>query len=91
MQAASRLQRRLSQITYATLIGLLAATGMRSGEAIRLSRDDIDWKAGSLRVLNSKFNQSRLLVLHRSTTAALEAASPRSGTVCSLCPRIPTS
>ena len=73
MQAASRLQRRLSQITYATLIGLLAATGMRSGEAIRLSRDDIDWKAGSLRVLNSKFNQSRLLVLHRSTTAALEA------------------
>ena len=79
MQAASRLQRRLSQITYATLIGLLAATGMRSGEAIRLSRDDIDWKAGSLRVLNSKFNQLRLLVLHRSTTAALEAYARKPG------------
>jgi site-specific recombinase XerD len=62
MQAASRLQRRLTRITYATLIGLLAATGMRSGEAIRLSRDDIDWKAGSLCVLNSKFGKSRMLM-----------------------------
>jgi integrase/recombinase XerD len=73
MQAASRLQRRLTRITYATLIGLLAATGMRSGEAIRLSRDDIDWKAGSLCVLNSKFGKSRMLMLHPSTTAALQA------------------
>lgn len=34
------------QATYRTLIGLLAATGMRIGEAIGLDRNDFDAQTG---------------------------------------------
>jgi len=82
MDAAAGLQRRLSRFTYATLIGLLAVTGMRIGEAIRLQREDVDWKDGSLRVMNSKFGKSRLLVLHASTMAALDTYSEQRDRLC---------
>ena len=42
MAATDRLRGRLRQTTYRTLIGLLAVTGMRVGEAIRLDRPDLD-------------------------------------------------
>ena len=51
--------------TYETLIGLLAATGMRISEAIKLDRTDIDWAEGVLLVRESKFNKSRYVPLHR--------------------------
>jgi integrase len=57
--------------TYRTLIGLLAVTGMRVGEAINLDRDDLDVGAGVLVVRNGKFGKSRELVLHGSTVAAM--------------------
>ncbi|HUY73159.1 MAG TPA: tyrosine-type recombinase/integrase [Candidatus Dormibacteraeota bacterium] len=57
--------------TYRTLIGLLAVTGMRIGEAIRLDRDDIDPEAELLVVRDAKFAKSRALPLHRSTASAL--------------------
>jgi integrase len=38
MVATDRLRGQLRQATYRTLIGLLAVTGMRVGEAIRLDR-----------------------------------------------------
>jgi integrase/recombinase XerD len=41
MAAARRLRWPLSAATYETLIGLLAVTGLRIGEAIRLSRTDV--------------------------------------------------
>ena len=41
--------------TYETFVGLIAVTGMRSGEAIRLNRNAIDWDEGLLTVWNSKF------------------------------------
>lgn len=82
MKAASQLRFRLSRITYATLIGLLAVTGMRIGEAIRLNRDDIDWTEESLRVMNSKFGKSRLLVLHASTMSALRDYSTQRDRLC---------
>lgn len=44
--------------TYETLIGLLAVTGMRSGEALRLDRDHIDWDEGIVLVWNSKFQRA---------------------------------
>ena len=49
----------LRAVTYQTLIGLLAATGMRVGEALRLERGQIDWAAGVLIVHASKFGKSR--------------------------------
>ena len=57
--------------TYQTLLGLLAATGLRIGEALKLDRSDIDWDQGVLLIRESKFGKSRLVPLHPSTTAAL--------------------
>lgn len=57
--------------TYATLIGLLAVTGMRVGEAISLDRDDVDLDEGVLEVRQGKFGKSRELVLHPSTVTAM--------------------
>jgi integrase len=71
MAATSRLRGQLRQATYRTLIGLLAVTGMRVGEAIRLDRDDLDLAGGLVTVLESKFGKSRELPLHHSTLAAL--------------------
>lgn len=63
----------LKGATYATLIGLLGATGMRVGEAIALDRDDVDEREGVFAVRHAKFGKSRELVLHRTTTEALRA------------------
>ena len=61
----------LRAATYDTLIGLLASSGLRIGEAIKLDRDDIDWAAGVLLIRESKFGKSRLVPLHTSTMQAL--------------------
>jgi integrase len=61
----------LRAATMATLIGLLAATGMRVGEAIRLERPDVAWADELIVVRDSKFGKSRLVPLHRSTIDAL--------------------
>lgn len=58
--------------TMATLIGLLAATGMRVGEAIRLNHCDIDPLNNLLTVCDSKFGKSREVPVHASTIAALQ-------------------
>jgi len=42
-------------VTYATLIGLLAATGMRVGEALRLQAHDTDLVDGVITIRASKF------------------------------------
>jgi len=62
----------LRSATYQTLIGLLATTGLRVGEALRLDRDDLDRAEGVLRIRESKFGKSRLVPLHASTVDALE-------------------
>jgi integrase/recombinase XerD len=54
-----------------TLIGLLAATGLRVGEALALDVDDLDLTAGVLAVRRSKFGRSRLVPLHVQVMAAL--------------------
>ncbi|HEX6021416.1 MAG TPA: tyrosine-type recombinase/integrase [Solirubrobacter sp.] len=59
--------------TMRTLIGLLAVTGMRIGEAIRLNQSDVDYRRGVLTVLESKFGKSRQLPVDATTVAALRA------------------
>ena len=49
MAAAGALRSPLRAATYQTLIGLLAVTGMRVGEAIALDRDDVDSSRGRAR------------------------------------------
>jgi integrase len=58
--------------TYATLIGLLWASGLRIGEALRLNLQDVDWSAGVLHIERTKFFKSRLVPLTASTVNALK-------------------
>ena len=58
--------------TMRTLIGLLAITGMRVGEAIRLDRGDVDLASELLTVRDTKFGKSREVALHASTIIALQ-------------------
>jgi integrase len=69
--AAGTLKTEHRVATYRTLLGLLAVTGMRVGEAIRLDRDDVDFGAELIVVRRTKFNKSRELALHPSTARAL--------------------
>jgi integrase len=73
MNAADALSPALRVATWRTLIGLLAVTGMRQGEACRLGRDNVDLEAGTLLIADSKFGKSRLVFLHPTATAALRA------------------
>lgn len=57
--------------TFHCLFGLLAVTGMRVSEALKLQEPQIDWENGVLTVEKSKFGKTRLLPLHPSTMAAL--------------------
>jgi integrase/recombinase XerD len=63
----------LRAATFQTMIGLLAATGMRVGEAIALSRADTDWVDGVVVVRATKFNKCRELPFDTSTLQALRA------------------
>lgn len=71
--AASALSTPLRRATLATLIGLLAVTGMRVGEAIALDRGDVDLTGGRLLVRFGKFGKTRELTLHASTIRELRA------------------
>jgi len=73
MAAAASLRYPLRVTTYQTLIGLLAASGMRVGEAIRLDQGDLDLAGGVITVRQSKFGKTRLLPLHPTTVTALRA------------------
>jgi len=57
--------------TYRVLFGLLASTGMRVSEAIRLQRKDVDLQQGILRINDTKFSKSRLVPVHSSTLDVL--------------------
>jgi len=82
MGAAGAIPLPLKAATYQTLIGLLAVTGIRVGEAIRLDRSDIDWQSGVLTVRNTKFGKCRELALHPSTVEALTAYNRLRDTLC---------
>ena len=71
-QARLTITQPLRSATYQTLIGLLATTGLRVGEALRLDRGDLDRDEGLLRIRESKFGKSRLVPLDPSTVDALE-------------------
>ena len=76
-QARASISSPLRAATYETLIGLLAVSGMRVGEAIKLDRSDIDWAEGVVLVRESKFGKSRLVPLHASALAALDRYAQR--------------
>ncbi len=57
----------LRPLTYYTLFGLLAVTGMRISEVIHLECSDVDLDQMLLTVRLTKFNKFRLIPLHPST------------------------
>lgn len=85
--AAQSLKTPLRRATMATLVGLLAVTGMRVGEAIALDRGDLDPATGRLVVRHGKLGKARELWLHPTTVEALagyqrlrDQAAPRADT-----------
>jgi len=72
LQAAQQLPspKGLRAATYATLFGLLAATGMRISECVGLSLDDLDLE-GSLVRVTGKGDKQRLVPLGRLALEAL--------------------
>lgn len=73
IEACRALSPRLPLIgsSMVTVIGLLASTGLRSGEAVRLDRSDIDLIRGVILVRKTKFRKDRLVPVHPTTLAAL--------------------
>jgi integrase/recombinase XerD len=70
--AAGRLRTTypLRRQVYATLLGLLAATGLRVSEALDLRLGDV-LPDGILHIRRTKFGKSRLIPLHPTVVAAL--------------------
>lgn len=71
MRATGTLRTPHRAATYRTLIGLLASTGIRIGEAIAMDRDDFDARLGVI-VVRGKRDKIRELPLAPSTTAAMQ-------------------
>jgi len=92
LAAADTLSPRFKALTWRTLIGLLAATGMRPGEACRLTVSDIDLTNGVIEVLQTKFGKSRLVFIHPTTATVvaryLQARQKWVGTAARACPTV---
>lgn len=73
MRSASKLPQPILAACYATLIGLLAVTGMRVSEALNLDDRDIDAIRGVIVVRGAKFNKTREVPLDTTSMAALLA------------------
>jgi integrase len=70
---ASRPRGSLRPYTLSTLLGLLASTGLRVGEALRLqvAHVHLDLAPPQLHILETKFHKSRIVPLHPSTADRL--------------------
>jgi integrase len=82
LETTRRLRPPLRATTHRTLIGLLAATGMRLGEALALTRDDVDLADGLVTIRHAKFDRMRLVPLHPSVTAALRGYATARDRLC---------
>lgn len=56
---------------------------MRVGEAAGLDREDVDVDAGVITIRHAKFDRTRLVPLHETTTAALNAYAAERDRLCS--------
>jgi len=79
IEAAGQLrpQGGLRSLTYATLIALLAATGLRISEALKLTFTDIT--SDGLLIRETKFRKTRLVPLHETAAAGLQGYLERRG------------
>lgn len=82
LDGARGLRPQLRAATYETLFGLLAVSGMRVGEAIGLDRDDVAFDTGIITIQHAKFDRSRLVPLHATTTTALRTYATERDRLC---------
>ena len=82
LAAAGTLRPPLRAATHQTLFGLIAVSGMRLGETIGLDRDDVDFDTGVITIQQAKFDRSRLVPLHPSTTDALRGYAAERDRLC---------
>jgi len=87
MRAAGALASPLRASTFGSFIGLMAVTGLRTGEAMGLDRDQVDLAEGVLIIQGTKFGKSRLVPLHPTATGQLRTYAQRRD---ELCPDPPT-
>jgi integrase len=77
LRRAAALSGRLRPHTWQCLLGLLACTGLRISEALRLKVEDVDWQQACLMVRESKCRQARIVPLHPSALKPLRAYARR--------------
>jgi integrase len=58
-------------VTYGTIFGLIAATGLRISEALNLRCGDVDLDQGLLTIRKTKFRKSRHVPVHRTVVTEL--------------------
>jgi len=63
--------KRLRALTYSTLFGLIAVTGMRVSEAVTLDRNDVNLDEKIVTIRRTKFGKTRMVPLHASAALAL--------------------
>jgi integrase len=63
----------LRGLTFSTLFGLIATTGLRISEALALDTDDVDFETGVLTVRRGKLGKARLVPVDSSVTQRLQA------------------
>ncbi len=73
LEGASQLRKSypFRRQVYGTLLGLIAATGLRISEALDLRLPDV-LPAGVLQIRRTKFGKSRLIPLHHTVVKALD-------------------
>jgi integrase/recombinase XerD len=86
LAAARTLRSPLRAATYETLLGLLAVSGLRVGEAIALDRDDVNPTSGLLTIREAKFGRTRQVPVHPTTRAALSGYAQLRDQLCPRCP-----
>ena len=64
---------KLDELTFRTLLLLLYGTGMRIGEALRLTMADVDLNEAAVTVRKTKFNKSRIVPLGAQLCEALRS------------------
>ena len=82
LAAAGTLHPQLRAATHQALFGLLAVSGMRIGEAVALTCDDVDLDDGVITIAHAKFDRTRLVPVHASTAAALRCYASERDHLC---------
>jgi integrase len=77
LSRAGQLRGQFRRHTWQTLLGLLACSGLRISEALRLQPQDVDWEQGLLIIRESKYGKTRLVPLHRTALKPLRAYAQR--------------